>query len=291
MGDDPVYYQPPAEHDAHIRGMIKFLVGFFAVLIVAVVAVVLSAQSLARMLPFSAEKRFAEGIERTITALVDDTRGAESRRIENYLQSLADELAVNMEVPDEYEISVHFLGSKEVNAFATLGGHVFVLGGLVETMPDENSLAMVLAHEIAHIKHRDPLAGLGRGVALQIIYSFLTGEYSRSPDIAAYGGNIGLMFFSREQEQSADLAAIQGLQSTYGHVAGSETLFRVLAENQNTGETTFPAWLSTHPRHELRIETLRAHAEERGWGRESPRPYPPEILAALEAIESGTTMP
>lgn len=284
MTDDPVYYQPPAAHEHHIRGLIRFLIVFFAALITVVTLIVLNAQSLAQKLPFSAEKRFVEGIERTVAGFVDGQRDANALSIERYLQALADELAVNMSVPEDFTITVHLLKSDEINAFATLGGHLFVLSGLIEALPDENSLAMVIAHEIGHVRHRDPLAGLGRGVALQIIYSFLTGQASTSTDLAAYGGNIGLMFFSREQEELADLAAIEGLHSTYGHVAGSATLFRVLADSADTDELQFPDWLSTHPQHEARVQALDSYAAERGWSSGMPRAYPPGIIRGLESL-------
>ena len=63
---------------------------------------------------------------------------------------------------------MHYDASDTVNAFATLGGHVVIYRGLLEKLPNENVVAMVVAHEIAHIKHRDPVAALGRGVAITL---------------------------------------------------------------------------------------------------------------------------
>ena len=46
-------------------------------------------------------------------------------------------------------MTVHAVQDPTVNAFATLGGHVFVFTGLVDSLDSENGLAMVLAHELA----------------------------------------------------------------------------------------------------------------------------------------------
>lgn len=56
----------------------------------------------------------------------------------------------------------HFalLESKEVNAFACPGGTVFVTRGLVEKCENEDELACVLAHEIAHVTHKHGLAAI-----------------------------------------------------------------------------------------------------------------------------------
>src|SRR5690606_14951325 len=97
---------------------------------------------------------------------------------------------------------------------------LFVYNGLLKEMPDENSLAMVLAHELAHIKNRDPVAAMGRGLAMTMLYAFATGDYSAGADLASVGGELGMARFSREQEKVADLAALQTIHSHYGHVGG-----------------------------------------------------------------------
>jgi len=237
MTDDFVYYEPPAKHEQHIRGLALFLVAFFSTLVIVAVACVLNAQWLAAKLPFSAEQRFVWPFESFFAALTDEPRSSEDLVVEHYLQTLVHDLTGHMDVPSDYEITVHYLSSDEINAFATLGGHLFVLRGVVEKLPNENSLSMVLAQEIAHVKHRDPVTSLGRGMAIQMIYGFLTGSRWGSADMAAYGGQIGLMYFTREQERAADLA---GLEAKYGHVTGSDTLFRTLAETTDGNESTLP---------------------------------------------------
>lgn len=289
MEQEPVYYQLPPGHDHQLRRMVRFLVLFFAGLILLAAAIVWNAQWLATKLPFSAEKRFADGMERTISGWFDTPRSAQRDLIESYLQDLADDMTARMEVPEDFQIKVHLMASKELNAFATLGGHLFIFSGLVKDVPDENTLAMVMGHEIAHIKHRDPLAGLGRGVALQIILGFVTGNSSSSADIAIYGGQAGLTYFSREQEQAADTAAIHALQSRYGHVAGSDTLFRIVAGRQQAEERLdIPEWLSTHPDLKARIDRLTDYARSQGWGRQAPQPVPEAVRQALEELKASS---
>lgn len=290
MTDDPVYYQPPAEHDQHVRKLVWFLLAFFCVLVVVAVGLILNAQWLASKLPFSTEQRFVQPVETLFAALSDGPRSSEALGVERYLQNLADDLAGHMGVPIDYEITVHYASSDEVNAFATLGGHLIVLRGLLDELPDENSLSMVLAHEIAHIKHRDPVASLGRGVAIQMIYTFLTGN-NAGADMAAFGGNLGLMHFTRRQETAADRAALAALQAKYGHVGGSETLFRMLVESDEANENPIPDWLSTHPDLEARIQALATQADAKGWRQGNTLPLPARIRRAAEKGRPAATTP
>jgi predicted Zn-dependent protease len=261
--------------------MVIGLIAFFSLLILLVVLVFLNARWLAMQLPFSAEKRFVEPYERLVRNVYDQEASDGDRAIEEYLQELVDELSRDMDVPSEIEISVHYVDAPTVNAFATLGGHVFVFEGLLAAMPDENSLSMVLAHEAAHIKHRDPVAHLGRGFALGMLISFVTGGEGGSGEMAGRGGELGLLYFSREQETMADRAAIAALEAHYGHVAGYATMFRALDQAHPDADSQLE-WLSSHPHLSDRVEALERLAERRGWQTAEPQPIPERIRHAIK---------
>jgi predicted Zn-dependent protease len=44
------------------------------------------------------------------------------------------------------------LDTREVNALTTSGGHIFVTRGFIALADSEDTLAAILAHEIAHIQ-------------------------------------------------------------------------------------------------------------------------------------------
>lgn len=266
------YYKPPEHHNDDIRRMGVWLAAFFTTVTLLAGTVVYFADQLVHYLPFSAEQRFVRPYEAMAEYFQDDPTSPEAvraREIERYLQTLADDLSVQLDLPDDYVVQVHYLDHDIVNAFATLGGHVFVFRGLLEELPDENSLAMVLAHEIAHIKHRDPAAALGRGLAIQMLYSYISGDYSR--DLALQSGELGMLMFSREQENRADTAALEALQKHYGHVQGFDTLFAgqqesdaAITDHEDHG-TNVDEWLSSHPSSSDRINRLRQLSTAEGW--------------------------
>ena len=82
-----------------------------------------------------------------------DTVTMDQRNTEQALSQLLNKLIGEHALP----VSVHYLADEATpNAFATLGGHIFITRGLLENVQSENGLAMVLAHEYAHIELRHP---------------------------------------------------------------------------------------------------------------------------------------
>ncbi len=209
------------------------------------------------------------------------------RKAQAALQALADRLAANMELPEDLHVTVHYLDDPDINAFATLGGHVFILRGLVERVPHENALAMVMAHEIAHAANRDVAADMGGVLLLQLVIGAITGVSQETADGLIWGPNALLLRgFTRDAESRADRDAMATLAATYGHVAGADAFFRILREEM--GETLpkeGPEFLSTHPLTEKRIKELRALAEARGWTAEGEMTPLGETLTTLGGVE------
>ncbi|HUF74058.1 MAG TPA: M48 family metallopeptidase [Gammaproteobacteria bacterium] len=281
MSNEPVYYEPPAAHDNHLRKLAIFLTSFFGLLFLACIAVFVTADRIVTHLPFSFEQRFVRPYEVFAGYLVDEEPSEAHEALRTYLGKLAQDLARRIDVPTDFELTVHYVDDIDtVNAFATLGGHIFVFSGLLKALPDENSLAMVLAHEIAHIKNRDPIAGLGRVVALQMLYAFVAGSY------ADYGGELGLLFYSREKETAADVLGITAIQGRYGHVGGAETLLRLLMDAHDSASSQTPTWTVSHPDLEDRIAHVNAYAAEQGWMIGTSTAMPKEIQRIIAGLIS-----
>lgn len=186
--------------------------------------------------------------------------------ITRYLQSLADRLARAQGLPDDMNITVHYIDDDTVNAFATLGGHVFFFRGLLQNIANENALAMVMAHEIAHVKHRHPIKSLGRavitGTAIAVVSTAAGG--SIIDDVLGETGLLTALKFNREQELLSDESAMTALVHHYGHVGGANSLFAVLAA-ANPDSLQAPEFFSSHPHTDNRIENISAMAGKHNW--------------------------
>ncbi len=279
----PEYSNPelPEEvNNSDRRPLRSFLALAGAALGIGVTAALLLAflgDRLARHLPFETEVQLIQPYAAKYPAT--------GHIAERYLQGVADRLAPQLGLPAGMAITVHYVDEPVINAFATLGGHVAVYRGLLDRMPDENTLAMVIAHEIAHVRHRHPVASLGRGIAFSAILAFVSaGAGSRAADsILGNAGMLTLLRFSRGQEEEADETAIAALAGTYGHAGGATGTFEVLrAAASERGRTEPPGFLNTHPLTQERIERLGELVRRGGWPADGDRtPIPDAVRQGL----------
>ncbi len=230
---------------AHMGGYLCVAVVVFWLLVETLVYVLPSVVSLER------EKRWLGGIGSELTR-------QENTRRDDKLQRLADDLAARMGVPSGV-VEVWVSSGDTVNAFATFGGNVLMYQGLLDRLPDEEAVAAVLAHEIAHVKHRDPLRGSSRGLLFAVASAAVSGDTGMAQLAASLEG----LRYSRTLEAAADEAAVQALIGRYGNGGGMvrlmQTFEQVEAEN---GTAEGPQWLHSHPDTRERLLAASRQAEK-----------------------------
>lgn len=255
--------------------------GIVAVTTAAVLVLALAGGTLARYLPFESEVG--------LMAPYAGELQPGAQEVERYLQGVAGRLIPAMALPAGMTIHVHYMDEPVVNAFATLGGHVVVFRGLIERVPDENVLAMVIAHEIGHVKHRHPIASLGRVVAVGAAVSLVSASAGNQivGSVLGNSGMLTLLTFSRAQEEEADETAVAALARVYGHAGGATDTFTLLAAVAGErGRAEPPKLLSTHPLSQQRIDRLARIIGQGGWQRDGARsPLPAAVLAEIEAAK------
>jgi len=196
-------------------------------------------------------------------------------RLQAYVSKLALSVASQMDVDADLTLEFRVIKGKTVNAFTTLGGHIYIYEGLVKAAENENGLTMIIAHEIAHAKNRDPLLGTGRGMLLQLMLSTFSGGAGIDPGSINAGSELMLYTYSREQEQTADLQALTALQRRFGHVGGATQVFSMLRASLN--DSNNPELLSSHPHLDRRMEYIQTMSREQGWMTAPTAPYPTQV--------------
>jgi len=245
------------------------LLGTITLVVVISLVLGFSGSWLAGKIPFSAEVKIA-----SLYDLSQLTDSQEHPELTQYLQDLANKISKAQNLPEEMKITVHYMDSDTVNAFATIGGNLFIYRGLLEMVDNENMLVTLLGHEIGHVKYRHPIKSLGRGVAVAIAMSTITG--STDSQILGDAGLLTVLQFSRKMELQADEEAMHTLQNLYGHIQGGADLFKLFQEMRNETETDEPAEIfSTHPLDQHRIDNFSIMAEKNHWketGKLTPLP-------------------
>ncbi|MBX2879164.1 MAG: M48 family metallopeptidase [Granulosicoccus sp.] len=235
------------------------------VLIVLLVFVMqISGAALAKKIPFSYETAVMEHLD------IKFGNNATHPEVVDYLNELAQRLIQHMPVPDDMDIVVHYNDDQIFNAYATVGGNLMFYKGILSTMPDENTLAMVMAHEISHVLHRDPIASLGGGVVSTLALLGLTGQAGTgiAGSILNNAGIATRVQFTRKMEELADDQAVAAVNALYGHVNGAAALFELFSRQRDRASAA-PRWmerfLSTHPMDSDRIENIGQRAATEGW--------------------------
>jgi predicted Zn-dependent protease len=270
-----------SRHNA-LGDLVILSAGATAIFVVLAISLWFFGGALARYMPISWETKLADGLFRED----EDPADASHRVIETELQVLADRLRAGMDLPEGLRVRVHYVDSEIVNAAAWLGGHVFVFRGLLERMPNENALAMVLGHEIAHAANRDVIGNMGGVLLLQLAFGLVIGSTPASlEDLVSGPSVLVLLGFSRDAERRADDDALAAVAELYGHTGGSGTLFEIFLEMATEQGGTAPELLSSHPLSEDRIARMKHTAQTRGWRTEgSATPLAPPLAALGEAF-------
>ena len=207
--------------------------------------------------------------------------------IEAYVQNLGFRLVARSERPQQ-PFTFFTLRSRDINAFATLGGYIGMNAGLLLTAQSEDEVAAVLSHEISHVTQRHVLRGAERAQkdALPIMLGML-GALIAAQQVDADGdasqaaimSGLALMQqrqinYTRSNEHEADRIGIQTLaRAGYEPLAMADFFARMeRAMRGNQGGWQAPEYLRTHPVSTTRISEAKdrankLHARHGGAGR------------------------
>lgn len=173
-----------------------------------------------------------------------------NREINDYVQQIGQRLAKNSTRPNiPYTFQV--VNDKGINAFATMGGFVYVNAGLLVAADNEAQLASVIAHEIGHITGRHAVEQM-RETAIAGGVATLAGvDRNRA---VAIGVDLALRRpGSRKDELEADQEGLEMLRRA-GYAPSAMVAFM---EKLLKGGST-PTFLSTHPATKERIDKLNS---------------------------------
>lgn len=183
----------------------------------------------------------------------------------DYLQDITDEILNSGSVTykDEFAWKIHIIeDDNTLNAFATPGGYIYVYTGLIKFLENEDDLAGVMGHEIAHSDQRHSVKQLQKMYGVQMLLGIILGENPSQLETIAgqIAGSLAGLSFSRSHEEEADEFSVMYLAETPYQCNGAHSFFSKLLEAEMTGST--PKFLSTHPDPADRIEDINSKAEE-----------------------------
>ena len=192
----------------------------------------------------AAGKEYSAEIERSAKIVKDPV-------INEYVNRVAQNVARNSDLT--IPLTVKVIDSPEINAFALPGGFLYVNTGLLQAADEEDQLAGVVAHEIAHVAARHWASQMTKSTLAQIamiplmIIPMSYGVYYGVVEAWMNGVPLAFLKFSRSAESEADYLGIQ-----YMYKAGYDPnayvgFFGKIIEEDRRSPGTIPTVFASHP--------------------------------------------
>jgi predicted Zn-dependent protease len=210
-----------------------------------------------------------------------------------YVALLGQTLAAHSDMPQTFGgYRFILLDSDEINAFATPGGIIFVTRGMLQACENEDQLAAVLAHEIAHVQSRHGIEMIkdSRWKKFGTEAVFLAASGFGGGDVGAAVGVFGDMAkdiskeimtrgYGKKLEKLADTEALTILMRVGYEPHESITLMQNMQDNFVRGKKDFA---KTHPKPKDRIKTIGKVLK----GGQEAAPIPPVRVSRFDTALS-----
>lgn len=219
-----------------------------------------------QILMFSDQEMSSLGA-RSFDQMKKDIPLSEDKKINAYVQCVAKHVTdVIPPQPGFQNWEVVVFESDQVNAFALPGGKIGVYTGLLKVAKNQDQLATVIGHEVAHVLadhsnerlSQSQLANAGLSLANIAIAASEYREYHQMT-MAALG--IGVQYgvilpYGRTQESEADIVGLDYMAKAGFNPNQSIDLWKNMSAA--SGGNQPPEFFSTHPSHSTRIKELQA---------------------------------
>ncbi|OQK15340.1 peptidase [Methyloprofundus sedimenti] len=192
--------------------------------------------------------------------LKKDTPIEQDAKINAYVRCVA--TAITNEVGGEWEVVV--FKDPSANAFALPAHKIGVHTGLLDVATNQDQLAAVLGHEVAHVlaNHSNERVSqqtvVSQGMSITQAILNPQSEIGKSGmGLLGLGAQYGiLMPYSRAHESEADIYGLDLMAKAGFDPRESITLWINMGK---AGGESPPEFMSTHPAHETRITDLQKH--------------------------------
>ncbi|MBV9959153.1 MAG: M48 family metalloprotease [Acidobacteria bacterium] len=158
----------------------------------------------------------------------------------------------------------HVIRDKELNAFSTPGGHIYVTTALMDIASDDQ-LSSVLAHEVGHVVARHSLKTLQQTQMLGGIADLIGSVTGIAGDTAQQLGTLAaqlvgsglLSVHNREEEREADFLGVHTMAKAGYDTEAMISMFQKILNVGERDSSLLNELFSDHPAVQERIDNTR----------------------------------
>jgi predicted Zn-dependent protease len=220
--------------------------------------------------------------------------------LQQYVQRVGEKLAAVSGRP-ELDWRFTIVDTDDVNAFATMGGYVYISRGILPYFQNEADLAAVLAHEIAHIDAEHLVKQQRKGM-LSGLASAATAIFTGMPalaDLTNLAGQAIISGYGRDAELEADRLGAgylakagydpEALIHVIGTLKNQDTFERERARLEGRDPRIYHGVFATHPDNDTRLQQAIASAGKNAAAATGSISNPEGYLQAIEGLPVGSS--
>jgi predicted Zn-dependent protease len=208
--------------------------------------------------PLISESELESESSRQFQEIRAQTPASADVAVRAYINCVSSAIVAQLEKPyvdEDWEVEV--FDTEDMNAFALPGGRIGVFTGILQVAEDQDQLAAVIGHEVAHVTQQHSLKRANRELTTRagvIAGTAVLGGGYGVGDVLSMGAQLGLSLpFSRANETEADTVGLNYMAAAGFNPAASIQLWKNMGSKNKLGP---PQFLSTHPSGENRIQEL-----------------------------------
>ncbi|CAA6802383.1 MAG: Peptidase M48-like protein [uncultured Sulfurovum sp.] len=178
---------------------------------------------------------------------------------------------ITKHIDKEYEWEFVLVEDEALNAFCFAGGKVLFFTGIFSLIENDDQLAAIMSHEMAHVllKHGSmrskahKLLNIPQKVGKELFGDLLPNDLEEAlEDAYEAGKNVGIMMpYAREQEKEADREGIRLMINAKYDPYEAIKLWENIKKLSKDAHKV-PNYFSTHPSHDQRISTIQKTIEK-----------------------------
>jgi predicted Zn-dependent protease len=209
-------------------------------------------------LPLVSEAEIESQSEAEFEKMRQTTLVSNDARTRSYVGCIARAIVDELDEPyASMDWDLEVFENEAINAFAMPGGKIGVFTGILSVADDQDKLAAVIGHEVAHVTERHSLERANQQLTTQIGVIGATaaiGGPRGTGDLIAMGAQLGLSLpYGRGQESEADTVGLLYMADAGFDPRASIKLWKNMAAANQGGP---PEFFSTHPSSDSRIDDL-----------------------------------
>jgi predicted Zn-dependent protease len=162
---------------------------------------------------------------------------------------------------DRSKLKINILDKDDINAFALPNGHLIIYSGLILNSDNQEELAGVICHEIAHIELNHVMKKLVKEIGLSVLISMTTGN-GGAEVIKETAKMLSSSAFDRGLEKEADIKAVDYLVNANINPEPFADFLYKLSDTEHEA-IKYLTWISTHPDSKERAEYIIEYSKDK----------------------------